>query len=56
LEPVHIKSTNINTIISYLNDVGINLLSSAVPLGYDYGCVGGITYCEGQYFSFNGFK
>lgn len=42
LEPVEIHEESISTIIEYLNDIGIDLLTtSPIPLGYDYKCLKG---------------
>jgi len=41
LEPVEITKDNIKTIIGYLNDIGVNLLSEReIPLAFNYKCSG----------------
>jgi hypothetical protein len=55
LEPIAIKGEDIDTVIEYLNDIGVDLMTTnPIPLGYDYGCVDGKDKCEKKYYSFNG--
>jgi hypothetical protein len=40
LEPVQIEPDRLDTIIEYLNDIGIDLMTlNPIPFGYDYGCL-----------------
>lgn len=54
LEPVQIDVDHVETIIQYLNDIGVDMMNpSPIPLGYDYMCEEGQPSCEGKFYSFN---
>jgi hypothetical protein len=52
LEAIDIEPKRFDTVIEYINDIGVDLMtSSPIPLGYDYKCLK--EKCDGVFRSFS---